>query len=182
MKAYYRPTEVAKFLGKHTCTIKRWIRKGKIKCEKTKGGHYRIPLAELDRVMAEKGLKNRAVIFYAFPRYDYKYNCGDIENKFKALQRHCAENRFRVVDNICVAYRYHDYPSLQPSIDKLLSRVAAHDVDIVVAPSWDAILPHCFDEMRWLTEKTFKQNYEDVVKQLFLKFLESHSVKLQLLG
>lgn len=181
MKSHYRPTEVAKFLGKHACTIKRWIRKGKIKCEKTKGGHYKIPLAELDRVTAEKGLKNRAVIFYALSQYDYKYRREDVDNKIKALQRYCAENRLRVIDTICVACRYYDYSSLQPSIDKLLSRVAAHEVDIVIALSWNAILPYCFEERYWRMEKTSKQDCEEVVKQLFLKFLESHNAKLQLL-
>lgn len=46
-KKYFRPDEVAKYLGVHVETIRRWIREGKIKSIKTRGGHNRIHKSEI---------------------------------------------------------------------------------------------------------------------------------------
>ena len=43
--------EAAKRMGISYPTLKQWIYKGKIRCSKTPGGHYRITEAEIRRIM-----------------------------------------------------------------------------------------------------------------------------------
>ena len=45
------PREAALRLGISYATIKQWLYRGKLKAAKTPGGHYRIPEAELDRLL-----------------------------------------------------------------------------------------------------------------------------------
>jgi len=47
-----KPREAALRLGVSYPTIKQWILKRKLKTVKTKGGHHRIPLAELDQFLS----------------------------------------------------------------------------------------------------------------------------------
>lgn len=49
-KEYVRIGEAAEMLPVTTQTIRNWIRAGKIRAERTEGGHYRIPMAEITRL------------------------------------------------------------------------------------------------------------------------------------
>ena len=53
-----RPRDAAKVLGISYATLKLWIYKGKIRTNKTAGGHHRIPESQLDKFLhsaSEKG-------------------------------------------------------------------------------------------------------------------------------
>jgi len=50
----YRTSEVAEMLNVTTATVSIWIRKGIIKAIKTPGGHYRIPEAEIKKLMERR--------------------------------------------------------------------------------------------------------------------------------
>jgi excisionase family DNA binding protein len=52
-KDYLMISEVAKELGVHRDTIRRWIHKGFIKATKTFGNHFRISADELEKVRTE---------------------------------------------------------------------------------------------------------------------------------
>ncbi len=45
------PRDAAKILGVSYPTVKQWLYSGKLKADKTQGGHYRIPETELDRLL-----------------------------------------------------------------------------------------------------------------------------------
>ncbi len=47
---YLRTPEAAKLLNVSPDTLKRWIKKGHIRAIRTIGGHYRIPLSEIERL------------------------------------------------------------------------------------------------------------------------------------
>lgn len=54
----FSPREAAKVLGISYATLKLWIYKGKIRTNKTAGGHHRIPESQLDKYLhgaREKG-------------------------------------------------------------------------------------------------------------------------------
>jgi molybdopterin-binding protein len=48
------PREAAKVLGISYPTLKQWIYAGKIKTNKTPGGHHRVPESEIDRLFPRK--------------------------------------------------------------------------------------------------------------------------------
>lgn len=50
--ALLRVSEAARLLSLSRPTLTRWIRDGRIRCERTPGGHYRIPQGEIDRLGA----------------------------------------------------------------------------------------------------------------------------------
>jgi molybdopterin-binding protein len=45
------PREAARILGISYPTIKQWIYKGRLRTQKTAGGHHRIPAAEIERFL-----------------------------------------------------------------------------------------------------------------------------------
>ena len=49
-----KPKDAAKLIGISYPTIKQWIYDGKIEAVKTPGGHYRIPLKEVERLTGGK--------------------------------------------------------------------------------------------------------------------------------
>ena len=56
MKDTLTTTEAAKLLGFHVNTLKNWVRDGKMPAFKTLGGHYRIRVKDLIRVLRENGI------------------------------------------------------------------------------------------------------------------------------
>lgn len=46
------PTEVAGLMGYTPATVLRWIRSGKVRARQSPGGTYRIPRAEVRRLLA----------------------------------------------------------------------------------------------------------------------------------
>ena len=56
MKDTLTTTEAAKLLGFHVNTLKNWVRDGKMPAFKTLGGHYRIRIKDLIRVLRENDI------------------------------------------------------------------------------------------------------------------------------
>lgn len=52
-KKFFTTHEAAEKLMVTPTTVILWINDGKIKCRKTLGGHRRIPISEIDRVLKE---------------------------------------------------------------------------------------------------------------------------------
>jgi len=51
MERFYRISDAACILGVCTKTIRRWDASGKIKCKRTVGGHRRISILEIERIL-----------------------------------------------------------------------------------------------------------------------------------
>jgi molybdopterin-binding protein len=56
----FSPREAARMLGVSYPTIKQWIYKGRLRTRKTPGGHHRIPVEELDKMLPRKTEKTSA--------------------------------------------------------------------------------------------------------------------------
>ncbi len=54
MQQLLAPREAAKVLGISYPTLKQWIYAGKIKTNRTPGGHHRVPESEIDRLFPHK--------------------------------------------------------------------------------------------------------------------------------
>ena len=55
MSALLMVREAAERLGVSYPTLKQWIYKGTIRTVRTAGGHHRVPAAEIDRLLADRG-------------------------------------------------------------------------------------------------------------------------------
>jgi len=56
----YRIGEAAEILGVRVETLRRWEREGKLKTRRTSGGQRLVPAAEVARLLAAGGVKNRS--------------------------------------------------------------------------------------------------------------------------
>jgi molybdopterin-binding protein len=54
VQKFLAPREAAKVLGISYPTLKQWIYAGKIKTNKTPGGHHRVPESEIDRLFPQR--------------------------------------------------------------------------------------------------------------------------------
>jgi molybdopterin-binding protein len=54
VQKFLTPREAAKVLGISYPTLKQWIYAGKIRTNKTPGGHHRVPESEIDRLFPQK--------------------------------------------------------------------------------------------------------------------------------
>ncbi len=52
--------EAASRLGVSYSALKQWIYKGSVRTVRTGGGHHRVPLAEVDRLLAQQGAPQRS--------------------------------------------------------------------------------------------------------------------------
>ena len=56
------PREAARRLGVSYPTIKQWIYKGLVRTRPTAGGHHRVPVTEVDRMLAAAGRSPRRAV------------------------------------------------------------------------------------------------------------------------
>src|SRR5262245_56594209 len=52
--ALLTPRAAAERLGVGYSTLKRWVRSGKVRTTRTEGGHHRVAVAEIDRLLARQ--------------------------------------------------------------------------------------------------------------------------------
>ncbi|MGQ4911378.1 MAG: IS607 family transposase, partial [Candidatus Thorarchaeota archaeon] len=93
-------SQAALRLGVCVRTIHRWDRAGKIDCFRTVGGHRRIPLSEVNRLLGlmhrdpiERPTKERCAIYARVSSHRQK-NDGDLDRQLKTLTKVC-RRRFK---------------------------------------------------------------------------------------
>ena len=125
MERRYRTGEVAKALSVSRKTVRKWIKEGKIKAERTLGGQYRIPESEVRRLLGKPG--NRAVIYARVSASDQR---TDLERQVQHLREYCAARGYMVVETLT------DITSglneKRHGLNKLFQLVNRGEVDVVV--------------------------------------------------
>ena len=84
----YSIKDAASHLGVTTQTLREWERKGKIKCERTPGGHRRYDENELIRLSGRKVIKERVTAIYV--RVSTSSRKDDLERQKEVLLPYCA--------------------------------------------------------------------------------------------
>ena len=84
----YSIKDAASHLGVTTQTLREWERKGKIKCERTPGGHRRYDENELIRLSGRKVIKERVTAIYV--RVSTPSRKDDLERQKEVLLLYCA--------------------------------------------------------------------------------------------
>jgi len=95
-------SQVALRLGVCSKTIRRWDKKGHIKCLRTLGGHRRIPLSEVNRLLGkllreliEDPSRKRCAVYARVSGHRQKTD-GDLDRQLKVLTQECRK-RYRTI-------------------------------------------------------------------------------------
>ena len=94
MKDTLTTTEAAKLLGFHVNTLKNWVRDGKMPAFKTLGGHYRIRIKDLIRVLRENDIPVPSQLQMS----KYTILVIDDEPSFLTLIKACFKNHKEVFE------------------------------------------------------------------------------------
>ena len=97
MKLSLRISEAARRLGVCVKTLRRWNAQGKMSCVRTVGGHRRIPLSEIRRLLSgdlasASHSSPRVALYCRVSSYDQKRN-GDLERQREVLQSYCHQHQ-----------------------------------------------------------------------------------------
>jgi putative resolvase len=98
MGKYYRISEAALLLGVCSKTIRRWDAAGKIECKRTVGGHRRISILEINRIL-NRLYKNQdlqedtATAIYCRVSSHEQKKKGDLTRQIEAAQLFCRKKQ-----------------------------------------------------------------------------------------
>jgi len=97
MKAYLRIAEAAEYLSVCTKTIRRWDKKGKLACSRTPGGHRRIVVAEIERLLGGKtpGILGKAVAIYGRVSSHEQKKKGDLARQVDVVKQYWDRQGYR---------------------------------------------------------------------------------------
>ncbi|MGB9630600.1 MAG: IS607 family transposase [Candidatus Methanodesulfokora sp.] len=116
-----------------TSTVRCWIRSGYIKAVRTRGGHYRIPKSEVERILSKKG-KQRAVIY---ARACFRGLRDEIDRQVCFLKNYCEKKGYKVVKVIEEVSSSLDDD--RRGISELIEMVLNGMVDVVVVAYRDRL-------------------------------------------
>jgi putative resolvase len=97
MVLFYRIGEAAMQLGVCTKTVRRWDAAGKIQCHRTPGGHRRISLLEIERVLTHQASspvpprQSQIAIYCRVSSHDLKKK-GDLARQIATAEQFCQQN------------------------------------------------------------------------------------------
>ena len=101
---YYSVSHAGILLGVCSTTIRRWDNSGLIKCFRTAGGHRRIHITEIERIIAGKKRRYRkkklGVATYARVSSHDQKKKGDLDRQQKYLRDYCNNNNLRIVSEL----------------------------------------------------------------------------------
>ncbi|ATY86428.1 IS607 family transposase [Kyrpidia spormannii] len=126
----------AKELGVAPETLRRWEAEGKIRVERTPGGHRRYDLASL-RGWARKEPEPKERITLAYARVSSHDQKGDLERQVELLETFCAANgwRFEVVRDLGSGLNYN-----KRGLRELIRRICSGEVGRLVVTHKDRLL------------------------------------------
>ena len=168
MERLYRTGEAAKLLGVHPMTLRRWIKTGKVKAKRTVGGEFRVPESEIMRLLGEREVVSKAVIYARVSSSDQK---DDLERQVKYLQEYCSAKGYKVVEVLTdVASGLNEK---RRGLRKLFKLVESTSVDIVVLTYKDKLtrfgfsyLEEFFKSHRVKVEVIFGEEPKDMQQEL----------------
>jgi len=100
MEKHYKISEAAAHLGVCTKTIRRWDARGKITCNRTVGGHRRISILEISRLIEDKEKdlvidpEKMVAVYCRVSSHDQKKK-GDLERQVKGARAYCTAHGFK---------------------------------------------------------------------------------------
>lgn len=127
--------EVSKEVGVSIDTLRRWEREGKIKSERTQGGHRRYNLEEVLVYTNRNKPKDRITVAYARVSTPNKKN--DLERQKKVLELFCVSNgwKYKVISDIGSGLNY-----TKKGLKELIKLIELNEIDRLVLNYKDRLL------------------------------------------
>ena len=102
---YYTVSQAGLLLGVCSTTIRRWDDKKLIKCIRTLGGHRRIHISEIKRIIEGKKRKyekkkKQGVVTYARVSSHEQKKKGDLDRQQNKLRDYCTNNNLKIVSEL----------------------------------------------------------------------------------
>lgn len=131
----YSIKEAAKHLGVTTQTLRDWERKGKIKSERTDGGHRRYDESELTRLSGKKAVGDKLTAIYV--RVSTPSRKSDLELQKQVLLLHCAAKGWEnvVIEDIGSGLNYNKKGLLE-----LIKLIETNQIERIVLNYKDRLL------------------------------------------
>lgn len=131
----YSIKEAAKHLGVTTQTLRDWERKGKIKSERTDGGHRRYDKSELTRLSGKKSVGGKLTAIYV--RVSTPSRKNDLELQKQVLLLHCAAKGWEniVIEDIGSGLNYNKKGLLE-----LIKLIETNQIERIVLNYKDRLL------------------------------------------
>ena len=130
------PSEAARILGVHTGTLRRWENEGKIKAIKTPGGQRRYILPG----------ESKSVKTVLYARVSTHSQRDDLQRQIEFLQQRYPEGE--IISEVGSGLNFR-----RRKFIKILERVIARDVSVLVVAYPDRLVRFGFELVKWLCEQ-----------------------------
>ncbi|RIV16418.1 IS607 family transposase [Alicyclobacillaceae bacterium I2511] len=176
--------EAAKLLGVSKSTMRRWEEEGRIKPERTPGGHRRYRSEELTH-MATHPMSKTDRVTIAYARVSSHDQKADLERQAILLSEFCTKNGWthEVIRDLGSGLNYH-----KKGLRELLQRIMRNDVERLVITHKDRLLRFgaelvfaiCeeFQTEVVIVNKSEDASYEDELTQDVLEIITVFSARL----
>jgi excisionase family DNA binding protein len=176
--------EAAKLLGVSKSTMRRWEEEGRIKPERTPGGHRRYRSEELTH-MATHPMPKTDRVTIAYARVSSHDQKADLERQAILLSEFCTKNGWthEVIRDLGSGLNYH-----KKGLRELLQRIMRNDVERLVITHKDRLLRFgaelvfaiCeeFQTEVIIVNKSEDTSYEDELTQDVLEIITVFSARL----
>ena len=97
MKSYLTISEAAEYLSVCTKTLRRWNKAGKFNCSRTPGGHRRIAIIEIERLIqvTPRGWQTQTTAIYTRVSSHEQKQKGDLERQIQAVEQYCLQQGYQ---------------------------------------------------------------------------------------
>lgn len=139
--------DIAKELGVHIETIRRWERSGKIKGERTKGGHRRFRLEQVKAMVDKENTEERKTIIYA--RVSTSNRKDELERQIERLESFCMAKgwSYKVISDIGSGINYN-----KKGLQTLIEEIMLNKVERVVVNYKDRLVRFGFELIEKICE------------------------------
>lgn len=134
-------SEASRILKVDKNTIRRWDRSGKIRVNRTFGGHRRVPISEIDRI---QGIENpERTITLAYCRVSTQKQSDNLERQVGRVLEFCNKNKWRDVELFKdVGSGLNDN---RKQFRSLIKRISSPDIERVVVEYKDRLTRFGFE-------------------------------------
>ena len=97
MKCYLTISEACEYLSVCPKTLRRWDKAGKLICSQTPGGHRRIAIVEVERLIqgTPGGLQTQTTAIYTRVSSHEQKQKGDLERQIQTVEQYCLQQGYQ---------------------------------------------------------------------------------------
>lgn len=132
-------TEAAKFLGVDISTLRRWEDEGKIKPERTRGGHRRY---DKDELLSLSNKRKNIKLTIAYARVSSSDQKEDLERQIKNVSSYCIARgyQFKVISDLGSGLNYN-----KKGLIELLDLICSNEIERIVINYKDRLIRYGYE-------------------------------------